>query len=284
MKKTTKILLGISGICGSVGIILLVAGLILGVSTAQFWDALSLDLGGILNGGSRNEASLEALESLDDISDPSLLPANWRTTSFPGVKSLSLEMDSGAVRMETYDGDEIQVCVQRDDQRTRMEMDGSCLEITQKDRKVFRQAGKAVKIYIPEDISFEDVDMDLGATEFESDGFSAREISAQVGAGVLNIDGRITARESSWEVGMGVLNLGVLDCETTRLETGMGTAQVTLQGSQQDYELDGDLGMGSLDFGDFSGSMPGDHRVNEGADRTVRASCGMGEVEIDFTE
>ena len=43
MKKTTKILLGISGICGSVGIILLVAGLILGVSTAQFWDALSLD-------------------------------------------------------------------------------------------------------------------------------------------------------------------------------------------------------------------------------------------------
>ncbi|HIS25961.1 MAG TPA: DUF4097 family beta strand repeat protein [Candidatus Pullilachnospira intestinigallinarum] len=284
MKKTTKILLGISGICGSVGIILLVAGLILGVSTAQFWDALSLDLGGILNGGSRNEKNLEALESLDDIHDPGLLSADWRTTSFSGVKSLSLEMDSGAVRMEAYDGDEIQVCVQRDDRRTQMEMDGSCLEITQKDRKFFRQTGKAMKIYIPEDFTFEDVDMELGATEFESDGFSAREISAQVGAGVLNIDGRITARESSWEVGMGVLNLSVLDCETTSLETGMGTAQVTLQGSQQDYELDGDLGMGSLEFGDFSGSLPGDHRVNEGADRMVRASCGMGEVEIDFTE
>ena len=179
MKKTTKILLGISGICGSVGIILLVAGLILGVSTAQFWDALSLDLGGILNGGSRNEASLEALESLDDISDPSLLPANWRTTSFSGVKSLSLEMDSGAVRMETYDGDEIQVCVQRDDQRTRMEMDGSCLEITQKEPEGLPAGRKSGEnIYPGGHFVLRMWTWIWGPRNLKSDGFSAREISA----------------------------------------------------------------------------------------------------------
>lgn len=284
MKKGTKLLLGFSGICASLGIILLVAGLILGISTAQFWDALSLDFGEMLGWGNSSQKVQEEVEKLDDISDPGLLPHNWESTAFPKVKSLSLEMDGGVVRMESYDGNELKVCTQTGDRRTEMEMSGSCLEITQKDRKIFRQAGKAIKIYVPRGYQFEEVEMDLGATDFQADGLNAREISAQVGAGVLCFDGQITARDSSWEVGMGVLELKMLDSEHIQLETGMGTARATLRGSQQEYELDGTLGMGALDFGDFSGNMPGEHKVNEGGDRTVEVSCGMGNVEIDFTE
>lgn len=284
MKKGTKLLLGFSGICASVGIVLLIAGLILGISTAQFWDALSLDLGEMLGWGKDSQQVQEEVGKLEDISDPGSLPYNWKSTAFPQVKSLSLEMDGGVVRMESYDGDEVQVCTQTDDGRTEMEMSGSCLEITQKDRKLFRQVGKAIKIYVPRGYSFEEVEMDLGATDFQADSLNAREISAQVGAGVLCFNGQITARDSSWEVGMGVLELKALDSERIQLETGMGTARATLRGNQQEYELDGTLGMGSLDFGDFSGNMPGEHLVNEGGVRTVEVSCGMGKVEIDFTE
>lgn len=284
MKKGRKILLTISGICGGAGLILLVAGLLLGISTAQFWDALSLDFGELLGWGNSSQKIQKELENLGDLSDPGALPSNWETTGFPGVKSLSMDMDGGAVRMVFYEGGQIQVCTQKDDSRTEMEMDGSRLEIVQKDRKIFRQAGKTIIIYVPENYQFEDVDVDLGATDFRADGMKAREISAQIGAGVLQIEGRIVARSSSWEVDMGVLELGVVDSENFQIETGMGTAKATLQGSQQDYELEGELGMGSLNFGDSRQSTPGTFKINEGAGRLAEVSCGMGKVDINFTE
>ena len=44
MKRLSKIMLLVSGICGALGVVFLIAGLVLGVSTAQFWNSLKVNI------------------------------------------------------------------------------------------------------------------------------------------------------------------------------------------------------------------------------------------------
>lgn len=281
MKRLSKILLMVSGICGALGVVFLIAGLVLGVSTAQFWDSLQVNIPHFFPWEDTEDSQLEELADLDVME---LLPADWTELEFQDIDRLKIEMDAGAVETEQYDGDTVQVYIYQKDSRIQAEQDGSELFIEQKGRGLFRKNAKAVKLYIPRDLTFDKVELDLGAAAFNSDGLRADEISAEIGAGDMDVQGRIRAKKSSWEVGTGAVALDYLDCEKTELETGVGSMDVVLSGRQEDYSLDGKLGVGSLDFGDFSGDMPGEHEINQNAGRKVEATCKVGEITITFTE
>lgn len=290
MKRLSKIMLLVSGICGALGVVFLIAGLVLGVSTAQFWNSLKVNIPHLFFWEDGEEGRLEELADLSDLSDLSdldltqLVPEGWTVLEFEEIDKLQIEMDAGAVQTEQYDGETVQVCIQGKDSRIQAEQDGSRLSIQQEGRGFFRRNSKAVKLYIPRDLTFEKVELDLGAAAFYSDGLQADEISAEIGTGELDVQGRVQARKSSWEVATGAVTLDNLDCRDTELETGVGSMDVVLDGSQEDYSLDGKLGLGSLEFGDYTGATPGEHEWNQNAERRVKATCGVGDIMVTFTE
>ncbi len=156
---------------------------------------------------------------------------------------------------------------------------------------------------IPQGLSFEDVEIEVGAGIMEIHRLSAGGLETVVGAGeVLLAD--ITAEEFLAEIGVGLMqteNAHVRDaniqvnmgsCEFTgsisgdlEAECGMGNLGLTLEGRQEDhnYELECSAGNIELDGNSIS-SFALERNIDNGADSTYGLVCDMGNITVDFKE
>ena len=68
-------------------------------------------------------------------------------------------------------------------------------------------------------------------------------------------------------------------------ECGLGELDLTLTGTQEDYNYDLECGVGNLDVGSDSYSGLGREKSisNKGADRKLNLECGMGNISVDFS-
>ena len=92
MKKLTKVLTITGGICAGLGLIFLIAGLILGGSSVDFMDAMSVQGKDFSGWVQKLKPSVGEYRD-DDIENLDL--NRWECTSAVGVKNLDIEMDAG---------------------------------------------------------------------------------------------------------------------------------------------------------------------------------------------
>ena len=168
--------------------------------------------------------------------------------------------------------------------------------------KLTSNFGKII-LYVPEDYYYDKVDIELGAGEMTFDDLSAKEITMEVGAGVIRCKD-ITAQELKASVGMGQIELSKMDVdkleaevgmgefvgsgiigESAKLECSMGNVELTLDGSNQDYNYKLEAAAGNVDIGrdSFSG-LATERRINNNAERTLEIECAMGNISVQFTE
>lgn len=132
--------------------------------------------------------------------------------------------------------------------------------------KVVNQTTGKITITIPYGISFDEVDLQIGAGEANVEQLVATEMDIQVGAG------KATVYE--------------LDVKELNAETGAGQLYAELVGSQMDYNYDIECGIGEIQIGDssYGGIGSEQHVENPKAGRSVELECGIGEIQIDFQE
>ena len=94
----------------------------------------------------------------------------------------------------------------------------------------------------------------------------------------------MTAREADLEIGTGSMTFADLSARKTDGECGLGELDLTLTGTQEDYNYDLECGVGNLDVGSDSYSGLGREKSisNKGADRKLNLECGMGNISVDF--
>ena len=121
MKKLIKTLTITGGICAGLGLIFLIIGLILGGGTIDFSDAMSVQ-------GSDVSSLIHKLTPIDseyrDDDIENLDSERWECTSASGIKNLQIEMDAGYLEIKQYEGREIQVYIQQNDRKTKIEQEG----------------------------------------------------------------------------------------------------------------------------------------------------------------
>lgn len=283
MKKFNKMLLIISGICGTLGVILLLVGFLLGVTRDEFWNSMSVqasDLKSRVRNNVIREVEIGEGENLD--------LDEWRVEKFSDIKKLDVNIGMGYLEIQEYDEEELSVYYLKSDDKTKVKLDKKELEIEQKGnmKSVLDDEECPVKIMIPRDWKFEEADIGIGAGEALIENLNADEITAEIGAGSLEITGRAQAKESDWSVGAGSLYLKELISEKTDLECAVGEINATLNGTENDYRMKGKLGVGSLQFGESEWDSVGQkiHFGEETASRMVTIDCGTGEIYVDFTE
>lgn len=277
MKAFLKALLLVSGICLGVGIVFLAVGLVMGASVHQLLNAFQISSENLWD----SPVNMETLEQLEL---EEMRQEGWTVSEYQKVANLEISMDAGALLMEETEGDAILVCVKDSDENIQIQQSASCLKIRQKGDSWFRRKAKAVRILLPESLIFEKVTLDLGAASVKTEGIQAEKMDAEIGAGNLEVTGYTRTKESSWKVGTGAIWLECLDSAATRMDTGVGSIEAAMYGDQDQYRLDGSVGLGKLQFGDYSGNMPGECQVDTGGEREVRAECGVGTIRITFTE
>ena len=179
------------------------------------------------------------------------------------------------------------------------EKDG-VLNIVDEAPKTTSYADAKLKLYLPSDIAFEEVEIVTGAAKLTVDSLSANSVELELGAGNVNFEnlnayseidieggaGKITIaggtlNDLTLRMGVGELNLTAALLGKCDLEFGVGESNLTLVGSRDDYTLDIEKGIGSItvdgnNVSDYENSGTGNDRINiEG---------GVGTINLEFEE
>ncbi|MBS6194194.1 MAG: DUF4097 family beta strand repeat protein [Clostridiales bacterium] len=287
MKKLNKVLLIISGICGGTGIVLFLAGILMGVSRHDILSSMSIT---VKDFGKRVGNIVTA--EMDDTwkGDWEELDLNeWQVEQYKDIKELDINIDIGQLDIQEYNGEILQVFFRKEDHLTEVKQDGRELKIRQANgADLFSIDGNwPVKVMVPKGHEFTEVDIEIGAGEGSITSLKSDEMNGKVGAGSLEVTETVQAVTSEWSVGAGSLYLNHLISKETDLECAVGEIIATLDGEEADYCMKGDLGVGSLMFGEGEWMDSIGQKVEYGDDsakRMVNVECGTGEVQVDFTE
>ena len=159
--------------------------------------------------------------------------------------------------------------------------------------------GAFLTIYIPEGVSFGELDITTGAGTLYAKSLSAEVIDFELGAGEVIIDSLVATREASIEGGAGkvtigggslrdldlAMGVGELDLTTEivgegELALGVGQATLRLIGDPDSYTLKMNKGIGDITY---NGSSVGVNQIIGIGATEVKIDGGIGSITI-FTE
>lgn len=290
MKKFTKFALGCAVTCAAVGLGLSVAGLAMGAaSTGKDVLAKALDET-IHSDNMRWSVSVlrdeEDWDDMDEEWNNSVTPKETNGSSifeFDEYKNLDIELSADELYLKKYDGKGIQVEVSENDDKVRVKQDGDTLKI----KSLTKLDGTQITVYYPADLAFNEVDIEVDAgTIHMEDDWNVNDLEIQVGAGEMTSDGKIIAREISVDVGTGEVDMNSVESHSIDVECGVGSLKLKLFGAETEYNYQVECGLGRVTVGNqtYSGISEEAKVKNAGATKKLEVECGMGDVEILFTE
>lgn len=297
MKKFTSIMLTIAGITAILGMVCMIIAFAMGLTTDKFVQmakdgrfALKIKNMKIIEIEENDEYKHQADIELGVISDSSVSVeerGEEKIYSTPDTfKNMNIEFGAGVFDIYYDDVEEIEIHEKNVD-GFKVEVKNNTLviknnlEVTLGD--VDDMDKRSLIIVIPRDMTFDKVDMSIGAAQADIEGITAKTFDIVVGAGQANLS-KITSDSMEMKIGAGEANVSNLDVKDLDLEVGMGEANLALCGSQTDYNYDVECGMGDVKVGQhgFGGLGAEHHGDNHHAERYINIECGMGMVSVEF--
>lgn len=269
MKKFTKISLIISAIIVAIGIILCVTGGVMGVNfSSVFWkitaNGINIRPNGVDIGFGKDNITLD--KSLDS---PLELKDN-----------MSLEISTA--------GGDIDI-VKSTDGKFSATAEGINMKWNVEDNKVILQAARnddysksagKVKVYVPEDYEFDNVEIDCGAGSMNTEFINAKDLELNLGAGELIAD-KINTEDLDVECGAGNITINGSVTGDCNIDCSMGNIKVNLDQKENyfTYNIDGFLGGTRVNGSSYYGLVFDKNIDNDNA-RSMDVSCAMGNVDI----
>lgn len=322
MKKFTKISLIVCAALAGLGVIFCLVGGILGFRTSELGQMARngvFSLNPFVYEWDHQEESWEKEESGKESGQ-----GDWtqNTVSWPSetVKELDVEFDFGTLVLQPAETDEFEVTAKYRNiwgdysRRIDCKMDGDTLKIRdtagKKIRKLFSCTAEDARlvIRIPEDTFFEKISMKIGAAQVQLDTMlaaadihmelgagsaagnrrelmlKADKVQLEIGAGSMELEG-IQADELDVECGTGELSLSGVTARDVDVECGIGQITMGATGQQEDYDYEIQCGIGQVVLGNDSYSGLGQTRkISNQSSRFMSIDCGIGEIDITFSE
>lgn len=260
MKTFTKVILILSGVFATIGVICTVAAFAMGLTTEHFVELIqngsfSFDAGDfhISLGGEIFNSELEDGET-----------SNYEIEE--SCHSMEIEFAAGVLEISYGDVEEIQVNY-NNIPNLKIDTDNGTLVIRDESKvniNLNNGANRTLEVVIPKDTYFEAVDIAIGASKATISNICAKDFELEVGAGLAVVKN--------------------LSAQKLDIETGLGEVDIEIAGAEGDYNYDVDCGIGEIVVGNYSWEGIGAQKVvNNGADSHMKIVCGVGKVNIHFT-
>jgi len=229
---------------------------------------------------------VEKYEVAEDVIDLKIMAGGCRLRMMPS--------EDDSFYAEAEDVDKFQ-CYSEDD----------CLYVkSSKNISTWNDSDSGVIIlYVPEDYSFENVEMELGAGQLVVENVSAQTVDLEVGAGQIEVNA-LQADECDIEVGLGEATVKDAQVNNVDVRVGMGTLkwegavseringkcsmgeiEMLLSGSEEDYDYKVSVAAGNVTIGSRNYSGVGQKgTINNHADKKVVLDCAMGDIKVDFED
>jgi DUF4097 and DUF4098 domain-containing protein YvlB len=172
------------------------------------------------------------------------------------------------------------------------------LTIVEEQKLGIHYTDAALKLCVPNDIVFEEIDITTGAAKLTADSLSANSVELKLGAGKVQFEclnaytdadiiggaGEITIASGTLnnltlEMGVGELNLSIALLGNSDLEFGVGNSKLTLIGNKEDYRVDVKKGIGSISV---DGKNVSDFGSSGNGQNNIKVQGGVGAVDIVF--
>lgn len=304
MKKFTKGMLIAAGIFGAVGIGLTAAGGVMGASMSELtgvnslkrilrmteWDDDHDDYDDI-DDDDDDRVEHDGMEHSAEMGQKNMEPAAvGNESATDGIvyqlkyqpTKLDIELKYDELILE--EGDSFCVRVYDDSGKNVTVKESSDTLKVRSTKKLSKN--RKVCISYPEDVKLQELEIEMGAgTVYLNRDVETEKLSVEMGAGEFESKNPVTAREADLEIGTGSMTFADLSARKTDGECGLGELDLTLTGTQEDYNYDLECGVGNLDVGSDSYSGLGREKTisNKGADRKLDLECGMGNISVDFS-
>lgn len=250
MKKFSKISLIISAIIVALGIILCVTGGVMGVNfSSVFWkitaNGISIRPDGVNIGFGKDNITLDkSLDSPLELKDNMSLEISAAGGDIDIVKSTDGKFNATAEGLNmkwNVEGNKVILQSARTDGYS-------------------KSAGK-VKVYVPEDYKFDNVEIECGAGELIADKINTEDLDVECGAGNITINGSVTG-----------------DCN---IDCSMGNIKMNLDQEENyfTYNIDGFLGGTRVNGSSYYG-LAFDKNIDNDNAKSMDVSCAMGNVDI----
>lgn len=186
------------------------------------------------------------------------------------------------------------------------ETDNKYIDYTIKDNKLYiKEKSHTFKLdsemgdlilYVPSDMVFDEVSIENGAGKIEIEQISARVIDLDLGAGKVNIHEMVSLAETSIEGGAGEINIDNANINNLEIDMGIGKLTLTaylkgnseinagvgsinlnLIGSEDDYLINLDKGIGTATYND--NEMKNNTTYGNGNNK-IMIDGGIGSIKI----
>ena len=315
MKKFMKI-------CAVLALILILGGLALAAAGGTISNAgqlrdvvdrvtggrISLDLTGIERYDVLDDIEVEGLYDIDEASifdkEHATVSGDMEETFAAGnIRGLEVEVGGCAFSLEESADADFHVSTSGTS-KVQCYVEENTLHVKAVVKTIIDDNPTAVIVVrVPAGISFDDLDMEIGAGTMKLGSVAAREIDLEVGAGQIIADSvqadslnvnvaagdaqvkSFQVKNLEAEVGMGNLYAKGNVSDHGELDCGMGNITLELFGEVTAFDYNVKCGLGKVKIGEetYSGLI-NEKALNHGAGRTIEVECAMGNVEIIFAE
>ena len=160
---------------------------------------------------------------------------------------------------------------------------------------------RIITLYLPDDYSFDEVDVEVGAGYLQLDHLYVKEMTLEVGAGEISL-GDIRAQELDASIGAGAIDITGMETAKLDIEVGMGSftvegrldgdadvdcsmgyVEMMLDGDERDFNYSLEDAMGTVGIGNSSfGGLGEERTIDNHANKNIDVECSMGNILIGF--
>lgn len=215
---------------------------------------------------------------------------------------ISLNVDTNIANIDILVGDEFKVIGENVSENFESKLENGVLTISEESSNISKINGKSskIKIYIPEDIVFESVDLDVDVGESNIHRLKANILNLNSGTGEIDIKNLEVIGSVVIKSGVGEFNIENSVINNLELESGVGECDIraSIKGSSK---IKADIGSISLHLIDFDtttdkviiekglGQLEINERnysenqeVGQGSENVINIEGSIGEIDIEY--
>ena len=173
------------------------------------------------------------------------------------------------------------------------------LQIKEKKHKwVSINKNQKLIVYLPENLDFENVNINTGAGKVNIEKFNSKNLSFQLGAGEVEIKELNVTKDCKIEggagklsilsgninnlnldMGVGQTNLNTILTGKNEIDAGVGELNINLQNGKENYTITAEKGIGNIKI---DGKNISNGKVYGDGINTIDVDGGIGSISIDF--
>ena len=200
--------------------------------------------------------------------------SNNNEYEFTGINDFEIEVDASKVIIQEYDGSIIKVS---SNSVTKIINENNTL-IIEDNFNIFN-LNKKITIYIPINYQFNNVDINIDASDFEAENIYATDIEVSIDAGNFGAK-KITSTNLNVEVDAGKATIDLLDCQNSYFDCDVDDIEAMMVGNEVDYSYDVSCDLGSVRIGNYKTDGLSDDYSFSGGMKKISVNCDASDIDI----